>query len=176
MIQNDNKKALTCGKWLCHENCWNESAKAAMASGKQTDIDCIGGIKLFAEPIYAGEEIVGVINIGYGNPPLDDKRLRDLAAEFNLDLALLKKVAKQYKPRPSFIQKVAKKHLKSAALLLGNMVYRKKMEENVKEHIAELETFNEAAVDRELMINDHRKEINELLKELGRKPKYDVVE
>src|SRR6056297_1074797 len=64
----DNREALTCGKWLCHENCWNDSAKAAINSGKSTDIQCIGGIYLYAEPIYAKNEVVGAINIGYGPP------------------------------------------------------------------------------------------------------------
>lgn len=47
----DNREALSCGKWLCHENCWNDSAKAAINSGKSTDIQCIGGINLYAEPL-----------------------------------------------------------------------------------------------------------------------------
>jgi len=173
---DDNKKALTCGKWLCHENCWNESAKATIISGESTDIHCIGGIKLYAEPIIAGNEIVGAINIGYGNPPLDEDSLKKLSSDFNEDISVLQKAARDYKPRPSFIEEVAKKHLKSAAMLLGNMVFRKRMEERVEEHIKELEIFNDAAVDRELLINEYRKEINTLLKELGRKQKYEIVE
>jgi len=39
----------------------------------------------------------------------------------------------------------------------------------------ELEIFNDAAVDREIMINDHRKEINELLEKLGKGAKYEIV-
>src|SRR6056297_526406 len=58
----DNYKALTCGKWHCHECCWNDSAKPAIETGKSTDIDCVGGIKMYAEPIFAGDRIVGAIN------------------------------------------------------------------------------------------------------------------
>jgi len=39
----------------------------------------------------------------------------------------------------------------------------------------ELEIFNDAAVDREIIVNEQRKEINELLKKLGKEPKYDIV-
>ena len=38
----------------------------------------------------------------------------------------------------------------------------------------ELEIFNEATVGRELKINEHRKEINELLEKLGKEPKYEI--
>lgn len=53
---------------------------------------------------------------------------------------------------------------------------RKLAEEMLHQRMAELEIFNEAAVDRELMINDQRKEINELLIKLGKGAKYEVVE
>ena len=51
----------------------------------------------------------------------------------------------------------------------------KKIEDNINQRMTELEIFNDAAVDRELMINDLRKEINELLKELGKDKKYEIV-
>ena len=52
---------------------------------------------------------------------------------------------------------------------------RKKAEEELKKKINELEIFNDATVDRELIINKLRKEINELLKKDGKKSKYDIV-
>jgi hypothetical protein len=51
----------------------------------------------------------------------------------------------------------------------------KNIEEEIKNRMTELEIFNNSAVDREIMINDHRKEINELLKELGKDKKYEIV-
>ncbi len=52
---------------------------------------------------------------------------------------------------------------------------RMKAEETLKARMIELEIFNDGAVDRELMINNHRKEINKLLEQLGKKAKYDIV-
>ena len=89
---DDNRIALDCGYWLCHENCWNDSAKAAIESGQSTDIQCVGGINLYAEPIYAGETVVGVINIGYGTPPTGLNRLKGLAETFDIDIEQLKEV------------------------------------------------------------------------------------
>ena len=56
-----------------------------------------------------------------------------------------------------------------------NITKRKQIEEELKKRLNELEIFNAAAVGRELMINELRKEINELLKKLGKEPKYDIV-
>ncbi len=53
---------------------------------------------------------------------------------------------------------------------------RKQAEEDMKIKMNELEIFNDAAVDRELIINELRKEINVLLEKLGGKPKYEIVE
>ena len=52
----------------------------------------------------------------------------------------------------------------------------KQAEEALKKKMNELTIFNDAAVDREIIINELRKEINELLKELGKEPKYEIVE
>ncbi|MEA3360285.1 MAG: PAS domain-containing protein, partial [Thermodesulfobacteriota bacterium] len=51
---------------------------------------------------------------------------------------------------------------------------RKKAEGELKKRMTELEIFNDAAVDRELKIIEHRKEINELLKKLGKDEKYEI--
>ncbi len=53
---------------------------------------------------------------------------------------------------------------------------RKQAEENMKIKMNELEIFNDAAVDREIKINELRKEINELFKKSGEEPKYEIVE
>lgn len=52
---------------------------------------------------------------------------------------------------------------------------RKKAEETLKKRMKELEIFNDAAVNREIMLNEARKEINELLEKLGKEPKYEIV-
>ena len=59
---------------------------------------------------------------------------------------------------------------------LTDITERKQTEEDLKKRMNELEIFNDAAVDRELIINEHRKEINELLKKLDKEPKYEIVE
>ena len=119
---DDNQVALSCGKWLCHENCWNDSAKVCIDSGKPTDIECIGGLYLYGEPIIANKEVVGAINIGYGNPPTDDEALKELSDRFSIPIADLRQAAEEYDTRPKYIIDLAKKRLKTSAQLIGKMV------------------------------------------------------
>ena len=64
---------------------------------------------------------------------------------------------------------------KSTKDLKSEISERKQTEELLKQRMTELEIFNNATVDREIMINDQRKEINELLLKLGKKVKYKIM-
>ncbi len=129
----DSKKALNCGKWLCHENCWNDSAKEAIITQNATDIECIGGIHLYGVPIFAGGEIIGAINMGYGNPPSDEKTLKELSEKYHLEYEALAEEASKYKARPPFIIENAKKRLHTVAQLIGKIVDNAQKEKQITE-------------------------------------------
>lgn len=129
---DDNREALSCGKWLCHENCWNDSAKRAMETGKPTDIECVGGINLYAEPIYAGQNVIGAINIGYGDPPKSTDKLRVLSDSFDVDPEKIKEIGASYKSRPKFMVDVAKKLLGAFARLIGEIVEKAEAEKTIR--------------------------------------------
>ncbi|MFP4365130.1 MAG: PocR ligand-binding domain-containing protein [Spirochaetia bacterium] len=119
---NDNEQAIDSRKWLCHENCWNDSAKQTIITGKPTDIECVGGIHLYAEPIFANTEVIGSINIGYGTPPSDKQSLKALSEKFQVDICVLRNAALDYKTRPPYMIALAKQRLQSSALLIGKIV------------------------------------------------------
>ncbi|MCC7574344.1 PAS domain S-box protein, partial [Candidatus Woesearchaeota archaeon] len=152
---DDNQKALTSGKWHCHENCWNDSAKQAIKTGKPTDIECIGGINLYAEPIYAGNQVIGVINIGYGKPPTDEKTLKELSQKYQIDYNTLLTRAKEYKPRPPFIIDIAKKRLHNIAFLIGKIVQNAINEKKLKESEIQFKTITEDSADA-IFITDQK--------------------
>jgi PAS domain S-box-containing protein len=139
------EEALACGRWLCHENCWNDSAQAAMASEQATDIACVGGIHLYGAPIFAGDEVIGAINIGYGNPPTDEQTCATLAEQFGVRAADLQAQAEAYEPRPSYIIDIAKKRLHTAAALIGQIVERERAEQALRESKALLSKAEEMA-------------------------------
>lgn len=53
---------------------------------------------------------------------------------------------------------------------------RKKMEEEIKTHIDELERFNRLTIDREERMIKLKEEVNRLLEKTGKQPKYKIVD
>lgn len=141
----DNKEAIASGLWHCNQSC-RQTSLAAIESGVPVDQPCNGGIRIFAVPIKAGNDIVGSINIGYGDPPKDEKALQELADKYGASKEELANQAHKYHCRPPFIVEQSKKRLLSAAHLIGEIVERKrnkteiqKLNMMLKERITELE-------------------------------------
>jgi PAS domain S-box-containing protein len=126
---DDNQKALDSGKWHCHESCWTTVSKASIESGTPIDIECAGGLHLYAVPIRAGSEIIGSVNVGYGDPPSDPAMLRELANKYGVSIEALAERASAYESRPAFIIELAKRRLEVSARLIGEIVERKRAEE-----------------------------------------------
>lgn len=127
-----NEEALKSGKWLCHESCWYRNAQKAMAEDSPADSTCVGGIRLYGLPVEADGEVVGAVNIGYGNPPQDDAVLSRIALRYQIDRQILIASASAYKPRPQFIIDAAKIRLHSIARLIGEIIERKKKEKEIQ--------------------------------------------
>lgn len=120
----DLNKALCSGEWLCHESCWTDASQKAMDKGEPVDIQCNGGIHLYAVPVFSDDVVIGAINFGYGNPPQEFSTLQMLAKRYNVDADHLLQLAREYKTRPPYIIDLAKKRLESAAELIGLIVQR----------------------------------------------------
>jgi PAS domain S-box-containing protein len=129
----DNRAALDCGKWHCHESCWSRASKTAIETGQPADIECDGGIHLYAAPIRVGDEIVGAINFGYGDPPRDEAKLQELASNYQVSYEELRARAMDYESRPPYIIDLAKHRLLASARLIGEIIERKQAEEALRE-------------------------------------------
>lgn len=145
LAPGDNNEAIASGKWHCNQSCL-ETSMAAVKSGQPVDQPCNGGIRIFAVPIRAGNDIVGSINIGYGDPPKDETVLEELAAKYETQVEELANQAQKYHSRPPFIIEQSKKRLLSAAHLIGEIVERRrnkieiqKLNKMLEERITELE-------------------------------------
>lgn len=174
----DNMEALGCKEWLCHRSCWDEASLPAIEQGEPVDIECHGGIHIYALPVRSGDEIIGAINFGYGDPPRDPEKLKEIAAKYQVPVHTLEKKAAAYESRPPFIVETAKDRLAAAAKLIGEIVSRKRIEEQLRqmnlelgsaihhktqelrERVEELERFQEATIEREFRMKELRDEIN----------------
>lgn len=170
----DNREALACGKWHCHESCWSIS-KASIDTQGPSDQPCLGGIRIHAVPIRAGGAVVGSINFGYGDPPTDPVKLQELADKYGLSVDELRHEAAGYQSRPPFILDIAKSRLATAARLLGTIIERKQAEEALTQKNAELDRFNRLAVGREKRMIELKREVNAMAKAQGKPEPYDVA-
>lgn len=128
---DDNARAIESGKWHCRESCWRDACSVTIRSNREADIACRGGIRLCAVPIRASDEAVGAICIGYGDPPTDDDSLRKIADTFDVEFDGLRARAAAYHSRPQYIVDLAKKRLSSAARLIGEIVERKRTQDEL---------------------------------------------
>jgi PAS domain S-box-containing protein len=128
---DDNREALNCGRWRCHESCWSRASKTAIETGQPADIECDGGLRLYAMPIQVGDEVIGSINFGYGDPPRDEAKLRELASNYQVSYEELRAYAMDYESRPPYIIELAKHRLLASARLIGEIVERKQAEDKL---------------------------------------------
>ncbi|MFH1310194.1 MAG: ATP-binding protein [Candidatus Omnitrophota bacterium] len=134
----NNLTAIKSGKWHCHESCWTKASLNSIKKARPIDVECAGGLHLYAVPIRADKKIIGSINFGYGDPPQDIKKLQKISKLYKIDLNKLKKEAAKYASRPTFLISIAKQRLKIAAKLIGEIVERKKTEKALDSAIANL--------------------------------------
>jgi len=149
-VDCNNNEALRSGKWLCHESCWSDASKKAIETGKPVDIDCNGGIRIYAMPVIANQKVIGAINFGYGNPPDDLETIKEIAHKYKIPLEDIIHEVRKYDKRPPYFVDLAKDRLKSTAALIGEIVERKNAQTqltqtNIKffEQNKELEALNE---------------------------------
>jgi|GEM_PF-2170673 len=134
---DDNQEALDCGKWLCHESCWREASLKAINTGKTADVECNGGIRLYAVPIRVSGKVVGAINFGYGDPPKDDAKLQKLSDLFQIPVQVLRKKGQEYQTRPQYIIDYSKKRIQSSAQYIGDIIERKQAELQLEQNLEE---------------------------------------
>jgi PAS domain S-box-containing protein len=144
---DDNGEALKSGKWHCHESCWSEASQKSIETGHPVDIECRGGINIYAVPIWAQGEVVGSINVGYGDPPQDGDRLQKIAEKYHVSVDDLSEKAESYESRPPFMIDLAKTSLVTSAKLLGALVECKLIEKALRRQEGEFRLTFENAKD-----------------------------
>jgi PAS domain S-box-containing protein len=130
------------GKSLCHESCGADASLQAMERGKPVELECSGGLCLFAVPIRADGQVVGAISLGLGDPTRDTSRLLQLAEIYDVEFEELERNAVAYETRPPFIIELAKQRMAGCSRLLGEMVQRSRGEALIRQDRDNFERSN----------------------------------
>jgi light-regulated signal transduction histidine kinase (bacteriophytochrome) len=107
--------------------------------------------------ISADSEIIGSINFGYGDPPKDIEKLKEIALRYGVSLEELREHSASYESRPLFIIELAKNRLHTSARMIGEIVNRKKAEQALQKAHDELERRVEERTGELSIINDQLK-------------------
>jgi len=159
----DNEQALRCGKWLCHESCWTDASKISIETRQPFDIECNGGIHIYAVPIYANREVIGSINFGYGDPPMEDQELKEIAKKYKVNVKELQKLSESYESRPKFVVEIAKNRLKTSGMLIGALLEKELSHKILKESEKKYrEAYNRAELYKDVFAHD----INNILQSM----------
>ena len=130
------------GGLLCHHCFWSGSTQLAEDAEGPVDRPCPGGLRIYAVPIKARGEIIGSINIGYGDPPQIRQVLLHVAKQKHLDSELLIKAAHGYRSRPLFMIESAKGRIRTSAQLISVIVEKHFAEADLEKRAEELSRSN----------------------------------
>jgi PAS domain S-box-containing protein len=134
---------------------------------------------------YSAEEVLGKnINIFM---PEDQAKKHDQYIQNYLKTGIKKVIDKkveviaknklgEYFPIEIGISEVDLKNTKFFTAVFSDITERKTMEIDLTQKLDELERFNQLVVGREIKMIELKEEINELLKKIGKEPKYKIVE
>ncbi|MCF8365404.1 MAG: PAS domain S-box protein [Bacteroidales bacterium] len=138
-----NEEALASGKWLCHESCWTDASQKAIKTAEAVDVECNGGLHIYALPIMLQKQVIGAINFGYGNPPTNKSTIEKIGQEYELSVEVLTAKASKYEARPAFIIDIAKERLKQSARMISEIVSLNLAEKKIQNQNEEIRSQNE---------------------------------
>ncbi|MBF0339147.1 MAG: PAS domain S-box protein [Nitrospirae bacterium] len=158
------EESLKSGKWICHEDCWATSLKS-MTDKRPVEMECSGGIVIYAAPIIADGMVIGSNNAGISNPPTDEKKIKEIADRYKVSPDELSAIAAQYTPRPEYVFSASRKHIVIAANTIANIFLRNQEKEEIrhcKTHLEELVKERTAKLQLEI---DEQKRLSKKLSE-----------
>ena len=135
----------SCRASLCHQACWEWASKPSIDRRQAVDVECPGGLRIYALPILAQDEVVGSINFGYGTPPREPQRLAEIGRLFGADLQRLHQTALEHPAAAPGAVEAAKRLLWASAQLIGRIVQQHRTGRAMQEHEGLLRTIVENA-------------------------------
>lgn len=136
--QSTNIDAMASGRWICHESC-TSFASQAMSENTFVTTTCAGGMNLFAVPVRTEKEVIGVLSLAFGGPPINPQTIKDIALCYGVDYDELLSVACGIQSRPSYIVDMAKNRLFYSSRLISSIVERRRTEKALQSAYSDIE-------------------------------------
>jgi len=137
-----DEEALKSGRWICHNDCWAASSKA-IKDRKPCEMECSGGIMIYAVPIIVHGMVIGSNNAGVSNPPTDEKKINEIAQRYKVNPKELLSLVRECSPRPEYVLRAAKEHISTAAETIAEIFLRKQADEQISLHESTEEALRE---------------------------------
>jgi signal transduction histidine kinase len=124
-------------------NATEETVSACLKSGQPVEAESSSGLRLYCAPINSAGGVIGALAFSHGAPPQDEEKLAGIARLFDVDIRVIRTKASAYEPRPAFVVSLAKNKVMAAANLIGEVIVRKKTEDELRHHKDNLEGLME---------------------------------
>ena len=107
----------------CKNYCWSNCAKKALAERRTITGKCLGGLNLYATPIFCNDEVVGVLSTSWGEKPTD---LSEMAQMGPLTIEELEVRTKDHTSVPEYLLETLQLQLEECARTIGYEVSRQR--------------------------------------------------
>lgn len=148
---------------VCQEECFRISMES-MERKEPVEIQCCGGINIYAVPIIYKEQVIGSISAGITNPPLERSKLIDISKKYCIDVYDLVQRAYSTKRITKKEIEMARLQLRMAALLISSL-YENKIKQIEDDEL--LKRQNQLLKEKSILVERQKEELEAIINNMS---------
>ncbi|KNY25434.1 ATP-binding protein [Pseudobacteroides cellulosolvens] len=148
---------------VCKEECLRISTES-MDRKEPVEIQCCGGINIYAVPIIYKEQVIGSISAGITNPPLERSKLMDISKKYCIDVYDLVQRAYSTKRITKKESEMARLQLRMTALLISSL-YENKIKQIEDDEL--LKRQNRLLKEKSILVEQQKEELEAIINNMS---------